>query len=76
MKPDRKRLLNKRSSPERILLWLFISILLVFCESIEAKSQEKSLTAAVDLALQGKKCTGLVKTISYHSHKKIRRITI
>jgi len=47
MKPDRKRLLYKRSSPVRILLWLFISILLVLYDSIEVKSQEKPLTVAV-----------------------------
>ena len=49
MKRDRKRLVYKRSSLVRILLWLFISILLVLCDSIEVKSQEKSLTVAIKL---------------------------
>ena len=47
MKLGRKRLVYKRSSPVRILLWLFISILLVLYDTTEVKSQEKSLTVAI-----------------------------
>jgi len=47
MKLDRKKSVYNRSSPLRILLGLFISILLVLSGAIEVKSQEKSLTAAI-----------------------------
>jgi len=49
MKLDRKRLVYKRSSPVRILLWLFVSILLVLYDPIEVKSEEKSLTVAIKI---------------------------
>lgn len=49
MKLDRKRLLYNRSSSVRILLWLFITILLVLYDTTEVKSQEKSLTVAIKL---------------------------
>jgi ABC-type amino acid transport substrate-binding protein len=47
MKLDRKKLVDNRSSPVWIFLGSFISILLVLSGSTEAKSQEKSLTAAI-----------------------------
>ena len=47
MKVDRKKPAYKRSSPVRIILWLFISLLLVLYNSIEVRPQEKSLTVAI-----------------------------
>ena len=47
MKLDQKRIVYKRSSPVRILLGLYISILLVLYDSSEVKSQEKSLNVAI-----------------------------
>ena len=47
MQLDPKRPVYNRSSPARILLWVFISLPLGLCVSHEAKSQQKFLTVAV-----------------------------
>ena len=49
MQLDRKRLLYQRSSPVRILLWLFTTILLILSESTEVKSQEKPISVAINI---------------------------
>ena len=44
---DPKRRVYNRSRQLRILLWLFTPTVMVLCDAIEVKSQEKSLTVAM-----------------------------